>query len=224
MFDFYQSIHDEHGEQDEEQVEEYIDELMEQFGESPEAQPVLVAYGNIGWAGSMLEYFFNYIGSSPAKMTTRDFNEVLFELIPRKVSVEAERAGEIVAELRAFWSFVLREYASKNAPGILAILDDNATSRLRKLLSDPGNFGMAKSFCTLGAQSGFDMTSQAGLNEFMAVYNAKILAGQQQAPLPISRTSAFLELPSPERPTGALLEEKRKARKQQRVAKKRNRR
>lgn len=41
MFDIHQSIHDQHGEIDEERVETYINGLMNEFVASAEVQPVL---------------------------------------------------------------------------------------------------------------------------------------------------------------------------------------
>ena len=38
-------------------------------------------------------------------MRPADFEEVLFRVFPRKVSVDASKAEEIVIELRAFWRY-----------------------------------------------------------------------------------------------------------------------
>jgi len=227
MFDIHQDIRDEHGEQDEARTQEYIDGLMTEFAQSAEAQPIQQTSGGVTWAAMMLEYAFNYLGCTPSEMTLRDFNEVLFELFPRKVSVEADQAGTIVAELRAFWSFVARQYGLDNARKILATLDDQATDRLQKQLANPANFGMAKSFFMLGSQAGFDMTTQEGITAFQIAYNAGL---SSRAPLPGPIASAPFAFPSassslspPERPTSEELKKKRKEKKRQRQAKKRNR-
>ncbi|MDB5309847.1 MAG: hypothetical protein JWO38_4049 [Gemmataceae bacterium] len=128
----------------------------------------------IGWAAMMMEYAINYTGHTPPEMTLSNFNEVLFELIPRKVSTEPETAEEIVTELRAFWSFLSRQYGLDNAPKILATLDDRAVDRLEAELADPANFGMAKSFFMTGKNAGFDMTTPEGLAAFQDVYNASL--------------------------------------------------
>jgi hypothetical protein len=174
VFDIRQSIEDRHGEFDEGKARRYTEHLIEEFAESPEGQALAERVeDNIGgWVDLMFEYYFNYIGGHPVDMTTGDLQEVLFELFPRKVSTEPDSAPEIVAELRAFWQFLGRQYQLGSAAGMVALLDDRAEHRLRKELADPRNFGMAKSFFTQGQAAGFDMTTERGLQEFMALYNA----------------------------------------------------
>jgi hypothetical protein len=225
MFDIQQSIYDRHGELDDERVAQYIDGLCEAFAASPEGQPICQAGGG-GWAAMMMEYAINYPGTTPAQMSPGDFNEVVFQLFPRKVSTEPESAPEIIAELKAFWTFLDRQYGLGNARQILATLDDKAVHRLRKELADPSNYGMAKSFFMLGSRAGFDMTTQEGLNQFQQVYNSgpaagfpgvlDDVAGDNRDPL-----SWLLGLPGEPRKSR---EEKRKERKRQRQARKRNRR
>lgn len=172
MFDIHKSTQNEDDEHDEELAEQYIEGLEEEFAKSPEGEAIRTASGGLAWAAAMMEYAFSYIGCSPPEMTPSDFKEVLFSIIPRKVSVEATEAGAIIAELRAFWNFLARQYKLTNARGIVAVLDDSAATRLAERLSDPSNFGMAKSFFMLGSQAGFDMTTSEGLAEFQAAYNA----------------------------------------------------
>jgi hypothetical protein len=224
MFDIHQAIHDQYGESDEVHAQNYIEGLMTEFAQSSEAQSILETYGDIGWPAMMMEYAINHIGCTPPEMTLRDFNEVLFELFPRKVSVEADQAGPIITELRAFWSFVARQYGLDNAQAILAALDDHAVSRLQKKLADPANFGMAKSFFMLGSNAGFDMTTPEGLAAFQTIYNAKLLSGQPE-PQQLDRQQAKpdLTLPTPEQRSGDALKKKRKEKRRQREAKKRNR-
>lgn len=221
MFDFNQSWDDGGGDRDEELVRSYTHGLMAAFESSVEAVPILEQYGCVQWAGLMLDYAIDYIGTSPAEMTLQDHDEVVFDLFPRKVSVEPDQAASIIAELRAFWSFVSRQYGAANAPKILATLDGPAADRLRKSLADSSNFGMAKSFVTMGTQSGFDMTSQEGVAAFQAAYNARIQAG---APPQLPTGSGRVVLPPRPVQDSDEVKKKRKAKKRQRDAKKRNRR
>src|SRR5437773_1361722 len=110
MFDVHMSIEQPEGDLNEEAVAEYIDGLAEEFWKSPEAKPILDEFGETGWAGMMMAYAIDYLGVTPPEMSVSDFKEVVFQLIPRKVSTEPSSAGEIVAELRAFWSFLQRAY------------------------------------------------------------------------------------------------------------------
>ena len=221
MFDIHQTIHDHHGEIDERRVEKYIDGLMREFVASAEAQTVFDEYGDSGWPALMMEYGIDYIGVTPAEMSLDDFNEVVFELFPRKVSTEPDSAASIVAELRAFWKFLHRQYGLANAPKIIASLTDAAAKRLERELANPAHYGMAKSMFMLGEQAGFDMTTQEGLDAFMAFFNSGLAGGAankiDEALPPISN----LDFPSPLSPKERA--EKRKKRKAQRQARKRNR-
>jgi hypothetical protein len=182
MFDIHQSVFDSDGEWDGGLAEEYSDGLMTAFAESPEGIAFEEHYGEIGWPHSFLYCAQTYLGTTPPEMSPRDVAEVLFELFPRKVSVEAEAAGEIIAEMRAFWEFLGREYELPNAAGIVADLGRDAAARLKRELSDSSNFGMAKSFFTMGRDAGFDMTSEAGLAQFTLAYNEAMLAARRQSP------------------------------------------
>jgi hypothetical protein len=225
MFNIHSSIFDEYGESDERRTEQYVDGLIEEFARSPEGVSFQEKYGDLGWARAMLEYGIDYIGATPTEMSVSEFNEVLFDLFPQKVSVEAEHAGEIVDEIRAFWQFIDRAYALDNAPAILGVLNNDATRKLRKKLDDPSTFGLAKSIVMLGKKAGYDMSTEEGMAEFMTVFNARLESGDApDLPLGPLPGIGLDDLPQPhDRPTGDALKKKRKERKRQRDAKKRNR-
>lgn len=230
MFDIHQPIRRERGDEiDEQLVQQYIGGLMEEFAAAPEAQPILQEYGDISWAGMMMEYAFNYLGTSIPKMSLADFNEVVFDLFPRKVSTPAESAPAIIAELQAFWSFLHRQYGLANARRILDSLTEDAARRLEQKLADPRNFGMAKSFVMQGVQAGYDMTTQEGVDAFMRAYNSSLAAGGPAGGMPFDPGPFAGGLGWGLEPFGPMRdradrEKKRKARKAQRQARKRNRR
>jgi hypothetical protein len=222
MFDIHQTICDQDGEIDDERVAKYIDGLMQEFVASAEAQPVFDQYGDSGWPALMVEYAVNYLDKTPSKMLLADFNEIVFELFPCKVSTPPESAPSIVAELRAFWSFLGRQYGLANAPRIVASLTDAAARRLERELANPANYGMAKSLFMGGIQAGFDMTTQDGINEFMNEYNSSLPDLGAEAGADMPPKLPFVELPpSPLSPKQRAA--KRKMRKAQRQARKRNR-
>ncbi len=177
MLDIHQQVYDDDGEYDEGLGEDYCDDLMSAFAESPEGTAVEEHNGNLVWTHLFLDLGLNYPGTTPPEMTVSVVREILFEIFPRKVSVEADEAGEIIAEMRAFWEFLGREYGLPNAAAILRELDGNAEKRLKRELSNPNNFGMAKSFFSIGEQAGFDMSSEEGFSEFTTAYNAAINQG-----------------------------------------------
>ncbi len=223
MFDIHQPIWDDQSEDlDEDRLEAYLG-VMAEFAESPEADLFCEQYDSIGWSGMFMDYAAQYFAKTVAALTVREFRELLFEIVPRKVSTEPESAAGIVAELRAFWRYLQRVYELPSAAKMLAVLDDDAAERLHEELSDPANFGMAKSLFMLGGQAGFDMTSERGLQEFTAAFNAGLFDA------PISREPLPMDLwPGPAFGVASLGHEsrkhKRKQAKAQRQARKRNRR
>jgi hypothetical protein len=235
VFDFSKRLYDDY---DGEIDWDRIDELIDEFLDSPEGKPF--EQEGVAYIAMMFEYALRHVGAEPAKMTARDMEEVLFQLFPEKVSMEASEAPHVIAELRAFWQFLGRQYQLKHAGAIVALLDDRAEARLRRELADPANFGMAKSFVMMGEQAGFDMTTEEGMQAWMNYYNTKML-GMPPGPPPstpfVERLPPDAELyaiddeeeetPAPSGPTPKQRSEarakKRKARKAQKKSRKRNR-
>jgi hypothetical protein len=170
MFDIHQEVFKD-GDWSDEDVQEYCQGLCAAFDQSPEGQACREHLDELGWTDTFLYYGLAYCGKTPPRMSRGNLEEVLFELIPRKVSTSAESAEAIVTELRAFWEFLSREYELPQAAAFANSLDGKATCRLERELSNPANFGMAKSILMLGDKLGFDMTTQEGLDEFMVRYN-----------------------------------------------------
>jgi hypothetical protein len=69
--------------------------------------------------------------------------------------------------MRAFYSFLKREFGLKQADSCLQVLGSNAVRKLEAALSDSSNFGMAKSLFMAGADAGFDMQSKEGIESWM---------------------------------------------------------
>ena len=187
-FDIYQQVFDSDGLPLEKKAGPYLDELMELFVQSAEGQKLLSEGIEPGWASMILDFGMNYLSVTPPGMTPDDLREILFDLFPRKVSTSADEAEEIVRELRAFWAFLQREYHLANAAACLKVLDERAARELKRALSNPANFGIAKSFVMMGQERGFDLSSEEGINEWMATYNAELAAGSGlRIPLPGER-------------------------------------
>jgi hypothetical protein len=181
-FDMYQQVFDKDGLPREKKAESYLDQVMEVFVQSPEGQQLLSEGIEPGWARMMMDFGMNYLSVTPPHMSPDDVREILFDLIPRKVSTSADEAEEIVHELQAFWAFLQREFYLENATACLKVLDERAARELKNKLSNPANFGIAKSFVMMGMARGFDLNSEEGINQWMATYNAELAAG---AGLPI---------------------------------------
>jgi hypothetical protein len=81
-----------------------------------------------------------------------------------------------------FWQYLKREYQLSNADAIIKYLHQ-VEPKFKSIMNDSSKFGMAKSFMMMGKAAGFDMSTEAGINEFMMRYNAN-LASQGNLPLP----------------------------------------
>ncbi len=174
-FDIHQLIIDnETGEFLEEKAQQYIDELSRLFYESPEGQAMV---GQGGWTPMMLDYAFGYLGVPLPELTASDLEEVLLDIFPTKVSTPPDSAPAIVAELRAFWRFLKREFALENADSNLNLLDQaHIVGDLEEALGDTSLYGPAKSMVMLGMRRGFDMTTPEGVDKWIMTYNAEMKA------------------------------------------------
>lgn len=180
MFDIMTSVEDpESGELDDELLGDYIETIAQEFSQSPEFLQ-MSDEPQINYLIPYLEYAANYVGDTVGTMTLGTSEEVLFDLFPRKVSMDASDGPVVISEIRAFWQFIDRTRSLPVATEIIARLDKDAETELEELLGDESNFGMAKSFFALGKQRGFDMTTQSGMNEFMEYYNHTL--ANQNAP------------------------------------------
>lgn len=88
---------DRDGEVNEDAFDAFRTALVEEFLNAPEGEP---------WDGAnldlLVDYGINYVGVLQSKMTSVEVREIVFEVIPRKVSISPAAADEIVGELRAF--------------------------------------------------------------------------------------------------------------------------
>jgi hypothetical protein len=139
------------------------DALLQRFETSPEAEP----FTRIDSCGPVMEFAAIYLGETIATLDGAGLEEVLFDLIPRKASIDASEAEPMIEELRAFYRFLKREFRLAQADGCLSVLNERAVARLRAALTDSGNFGIAKSLAMAGRDAGFDMQSREGIESWM---------------------------------------------------------
>jgi hypothetical protein len=144
---------------DDDRLEAACAEILRRFQASPEAQAEPEAH----WANLLVDYAASYFDTTVESLSAVELREILFEIFPRKVSVEPEAAPAIIAGFRAFLTFLQRERPDPRAAARLAVLDGNASQRLARALADRSNFGPAKAFMMSGLAAGFDMSSEAGI-------------------------------------------------------------
>lgn len=160
---------DEEGAIDEDWFEQHKEALLSGFEESPEVAP----FEQIGWCGVVMDFCQDYLDVTVARMTPRRLEELLFEVIPKKLSAEPEVAPEIVTELRAFFTYLKRAHGLGNMDACLRVLGEGAARRLATEMADPRNFGTAKSFFMQGRAEGFDMSTREGIDAWMQTSNAR---------------------------------------------------
>ncbi len=182
------------------------DELMHRFTSSPEAKDI----DEIQACGFVMDFAANYFGQTIATLGASELREIIFDIIPRKVNIDASEARWFIEENRAFYGFLKREFQLKQADACLKVLGDAAIKKLEAALSDSNNFGMAKSVFMTGVDAGFDMQSKEGIEAWMQSVQGK--------PLPPSVRLPSFDAPPPSAKKAAKAKKgKRKA------ARKRNR-
>ena len=184
-FDIHQKVFDEDGEYLEKEAIQYREDLMELFAASVEGKTLLDEGLEPGWSDMMMDLGMGYQSATPAQMSETDLRTVLFNLIPRKISAPPEQASEAIRELQLFWTFLQREFHLENAAACLKVLNEKSTvRRMEEAMDNPANFGMAKSLIMGGMERGFDMSTQEGLDAWVATYNAELADGTG-TPLPL---------------------------------------
>jgi hypothetical protein len=189
------------------------DELVAAFLASPEGGAVSDMEGH----RMLMQFAADYIGASIATLEAEDLREVLFEIIPRKVSVDPSAAGAIIDDCRAFYRFLKHAFGLAQADDCLRVLGPSAGKKLKQALANPQNFGMAKSILMAGAEAGFDIQSKEGIEAWMRQVQGKPLPPSVR--LPFDRPDLGMAL----RPAGGHDRQKKNQRKAARKARKKNR-
>lgn len=135
------------------------------------------------WARVLIDYGFSYTGATIPRMTKDDVEELLTDIFPRKVSLNApEDADGGIQSLIAFWEYLKREFKLANADDILGYLHSVKPEQFKKWVNDTSRFGMAKSIFTMGQNAGFDMTDEKDSAAFINLWNANLRHSSQNDP------------------------------------------
>jgi hypothetical protein len=168
-------------------LEDYIEELVTEFTQSPEGQAYLEAHSDAqesvgSWIDSLLHFGYAYESVTLPHMTKQTVDAIVTRLFPSKITLmDDSDADATIPELIAFWEFLKRSYKHPQATRILTFLKE-IQPKFKGIMTDPKNFGMAKSFVTAGMTAGFDMTTEAGLRAFQAQYNESLQASNAPPP------------------------------------------
>jgi len=98
---------------------------------------------------------------------------LVFEVLPRKVMLEAEDAAPVVADLRLFYAFLDRVFALPQAGACLEILGEGAAEKLAESIASGEHFTREKAILLEGTKAGFDMYTPEGIRAYVAFKKAQ---------------------------------------------------
>ena len=158
-----------------------LDEWLDAFRQSPEFQRIPDSIKDLAADApdTFARFAFDYELRDIGKWTTADVRMVCLDLVPRKVTAEAEFFEHFGAGLAAFFAFLDRERLMKGA-GALAAVATKIAPEIPKQAGNSSNWGMAKSFMMGAMGSGFDPSKPEDLDAYMSAYSAGTLANLSQ--------------------------------------------
>lgn len=163
------------GEIDQEAEQAYYEQAHRAFSESTEGRKVLDRHSGLSWFRLLMEFGLNYRVETVDVISVESVDDFLFEYLPSKVVTPPDAASAIVYELTKFWEFLNRVYELPDAHLIVDWLNsDGLVDDVEEALSDNGIYGTGKSMFMWGQHAGYDMTTQAGLDECMMAYNESL--------------------------------------------------
>jgi hypothetical protein len=129
-FDIHARLVDDEGYVDEDAVERYQRELSQLFRASPEARALRQQGVRLEWAELMLEFALNDLDLTLPQMDDDDLLTIVLEYFPGKTLMDVEDIDAVLAELRAFWEFLKREYRLRNARACIRVLNTRTAQRM----------------------------------------------------------------------------------------------
>ena len=164
----------EYPDDDESQHEEWVEKFVDSsyFQQLTEAQKGDAAFA----AHCLLDYSYNYIGLSPQEWNESSLEECCLEILPQKISAEADFFKNLGPVLLQFLPFLEEAGIISNAEELCAkvaeIKDD-----IPRAANNPANWSMAKSFLMGAIETGIDPTDQGAMDAYLAKVQMKALQG-----------------------------------------------
>ncbi|WP_299403895.1 hypothetical protein [Acaryochloris sp. IP29b_bin.148] len=156
-------------------LEDYIIDVINEFLGTEIGNTHATQYPEGGfWIGTFIEMAYHYGEFTLPKMTKRDVQIVMEDILPRKLTLrDRSEVEDAIPELVAFWTFLKQEYKLRSGGAIAKYLA-SIQDKFADWMFDASRGGIAKNFMLQGMQAGFDMTSQADIEAFQAEYNQRI--------------------------------------------------
>jgi len=139
------------------------DRLLAMFLAAPEAEHIEIVRA----AETILEFGRIQFGVTVFSIEPMQLEEIVFEILPRKVLIHPRAAGSIVEELRAFYRYLSRAFALPQAADCLESIGPGAEAELEDALSDVEAWGVAKQILAAGAAAGFKVDTKEGVRAWM---------------------------------------------------------
>lgn len=146
--------------------------LIRRFVASPEAREL----DDVQACELLMDLAADYFDVTIASLAPEDLHEIVFDILPSVVDVDASMASRIIDELRAFFAFLGRDLGIDQADACFRVVGRGAAKRLERALSDPTKFGEAKKIVRQGRAAGFDMSSKEGIEAWMRTLEAPLPA------------------------------------------------
>ncbi len=122
-----------------------------------------------------IHYKGRYCDGHLTRWTRGDLDEVYLELYPAKVIVEDDDLGSVLAEAKAFMTFLaetgLLDPASDQLDGLLAHLE-RMDGQFRRNMGDASRYGFGKRFFLQAVATGVEPGDEEAMQSFMASFNA----------------------------------------------------
>ena len=134
---------------------------------------------------SFSDYMYSYQGVTPSDWNPSDLEEVCVEILPRKISAEADFYRSVTPVLLAFFAFLQTKGEIENANELckrLSAID----AQMQASANDPRSWGPAKGFMMQALAAGVDPADRNQMNQFMAKYNEPLMQSRDR-----SRSSAL---------------------------------
>jgi len=175
--DWYAKLGDEDsGDDTDEGIRRAVD-LTERFLESPQerglADELIEDAAFI--VRSLLENLWVYTSSSPEEINKYALEEVLLDVLPRKVTADRDLFEKVAPVTEAFLKWLESEGILADTEGLIrAVRGWSETIVARGM--DPGCWGMAKSFGMQMAADGIDMEDEQAVQRYIVEYNSQLLS------------------------------------------------
>jgi hypothetical protein len=157
----------------------------------------------------LLHYKWGYVDGHLTRWTRRDLNEIYLELYPAKVMAELDELDEVLAEARAFLTFLsatgLLDEESEPAEVLLDHLG-RIEGQFRANMADRSRYSFGKRLWTEAATEGVRLDDPAAVEAFMARFNARpraerdAILGEGPKPNRRAATGRFTPPGTPPRP------------------------